>query len=59
MDQMKTPPAFLCATIAFACLLLLNSAAAFAQQPAPSDLDKAIQRADDEIQKLENFINDP
>ncbi len=56
---MKTPPACLCATIAFACLLLLNSAAAFAQQPAPSDLDKAIQRADDEIQKLENFINDP
>lgn len=56
---MKAPSGFLCATIAFACLILLNSAATFAQQPAPSDLDKAIQRAEDEIRKLQNFINDP
>jgi hypothetical protein len=56
---MKTPPMFLRATIAFACLLLFNSAAAFAQQPGQSDLDKAIQSAKDELQKLENFINDP
>lgn len=56
---MKTPPMFLRAAIAFACLLLLSSAATFAQQPAPSDLGKAIQSAEDEIQKLQNFINDP
>lgn len=55
---MKLPPAFLCAIIAFACLLPLN-AAAFARQQAPSALDKAIQTAEDEIQKLQDFIKDP
>jgi len=55
---MKHPPAFLCAIIAFVCLLPLN-AAAFAQQQAPSALDKEIQTAEDEIQKLQDFIKDP
>jgi hypothetical protein len=56
---MMTPSMVFRATVAFACLLLLNSAASFAQQPAPSDLDKAIQNAEDEIQELEKFIQGP
>ena len=55
---MKPPSAFLRAIIAFARLLPLNRAA-FAQRPAPPDLDEAIQRAEDEIQKLQSFINGP
>jgi hypothetical protein len=53
---MKPPSAFLRAIIAFARLLPLN-VAAFARRPAPPDIDEAIQRAEDGIQKLKNFIN--
>lgn len=47
---MKAPSAFFCAVMAFACFLLLNSAAAFTQQ---DNLEKAIEKAENDINEIE------